>query len=52
MPWAMKHGKRFRPTTALPLFPQQALLLNNIITGFGGPSTRGQSSPLSTTAIR
>src|SRR6185436_4073706 len=30
-----------------PFIPQQALLLNNIITGFGGPSTRGQSSPLS-----
>jgi hypothetical protein len=30
-----------------PFIPQQALLLNNIITGFGGPATRGQSSPLS-----
>ncbi len=30
-----------------PFIPQHALLLNNIITGFGGPSTRGQFSPLS-----
>ncbi len=28
--------------------PQQALVPNNIITGFGGPSTRGQASPLFT----
>lgn len=30
----------------LPFVPQQALIPNNIITGFGGPSTRGQTSPL------
>jgi len=29
-----------------PFIPQQAILTNNIITGFGGPATRGQSSPL------
>jgi len=30
----------------LPFVPQQALIPDNIITGFGGPSTRGQTSPL------
>lgn len=32
----------------VPFIPQQALITNNIITGFGGPATRGQSSPLYT----
>ncbi len=35
------------PTVGNAAFvPQHSLLLNNIITGFGGASTRGQSSPL------
>jgi hypothetical protein len=30
----------------VPFIPQHNVLTNNIITGFGGPSTRGQTSPL------
>ena len=30
----------------LPFIPQHTVLTNNIITGFGGASTRGQTSPL------
>jgi hypothetical protein len=30
----------------VPFIPQQALIPDNIITGFGGPATRGQTSPL------
>src|SRR5205807_3544287 len=32
----------------VPFVPQQALLTDNILTGFGGPATRGQTSPLFT----
>jgi hypothetical protein len=40
-------ARRALPThNDVSFIPQQALLLNNIITGFGGPATRGQSSPL------
>ena len=30
----------------LPFIPQHSVITNNIITGFGGASTRGQTSPL------
>jgi len=40
-------ARKALPThNGVPFIPQQALLLNNIITGFGGPATRGQTSPL------
>jgi Carboxypeptidase regulatory-like domain/TonB dependent receptor len=42
-----EEARKAIPTrNSVPFIPQHALLLNNIITGFGGPSTRGQQSPL------
>jgi hypothetical protein len=42
-----EEARKALPThNGTPFIPQQALLLNNIITGFGGPATRGQNSPL------
>jgi hypothetical protein len=42
-----EEARKALPThNGMSFVPQQAILLDNIITGFGGPATRGQSSPL------